>query len=197
MNLDRPNRDLLARIRACTICAEKMTPDPRPVLSWHPDGKILLIGQAPGSKVYESGVAWQDASGKLLRTWLGVDDEQFYDPRLIALVPMGFCYPGKGKSGDLAPRPECALQWHEALRERMKKVELTLLIGRHAQDYYLAKNGYRTLTENVKNFTEFGPDYFPLPHPSPRNRPWLAANPWFKTEVLPALRHRISKALKS
>ncbi len=196
MNLDPSDLDLLTRIRGCTICAEKMIPDPRPVLSWHPDGRILLIGQAPGSKVHASGVAWQDASGNLLRTWLGVDDEQFYDPRLIALVPMGFCYPGKGKSGDLVPRPECAPQWHEALRERMPKVRLTLLIGRHAQNYYLGQNGYRTLTENVRNFTEFAPDYFPLPHPSPRNRPWLAANPWFKTEVLPALGRRIGEALK-
>jgi uracil-DNA glycosylase len=197
MKINSSGRQLLSRIRACTICAEKMPHDPRPVLSWHPEGKILLIGQAPGTKVHESGVAWQDPSGNLLRTWLGVDDEQFYDPRLIALVPLGFCYPGKGKSGDLPPRPECAPQWHDALRQRMEKVELTLLVGRHAQDYYLGQNGYRTLTENVRNFVEFTPDYFPLPHPSPRNRPWLAANPWFETKVLPKLRRRIRRVLKS
>jgi len=173
-----------------------MPHEPRPVLSWHPDARVLLIGQAPGSKVHESGVAWQDASGRLLRSWLEVNEEQFYDPRLFGLVPMGFCYPGKGSSGDLAPRPECAPQWHDTLRKRMDNIELTLLVGRYAQEYYLGRRGYKTLTENVHNFAEFAPDYLPLPHPSPRNRPWLAANPWFETDLLPELRKRIRRVLK-
>lgn len=188
---------LLNNIRACTICAPYLPHSPKPVLAAAPTSKILLIGQAPGSKVHQSGILWDDASGNNLREWLQMDHETFYNPNNLAVVPMGFCYPGKGKSGDLPPRPECAVTWHAQILSQFKSLKLTLLVGNYAQRYYLRKNGKETLTETVRAYHEYLPNYFPLPHPSPRNNIWMKNNSWFKEEVIPALRKRITEALKS
>lgn len=186
---------LKKRIGQCTLCAKALPHDPRPVTSWHPDSRILIIGQAPGRLVHESGVPWQDASGRLLRSWLSCSDDEFYDPKLFALMPMSFCFPGKGKTGDMAPRPECAPQWHQLIRDRLRNLQLTLLIGRYAQDHYLGECGKSTLTENVREFEKFLPEFLPMPHPSPRNRRWLSSNPWFEEQLVPELQKRISESL--
>jgi uracil-DNA glycosylase len=180
-------QELLISIRKCDICAKYLELGPRPVVSAHIESKIVIIGQAPGTKVHASGVPWDDASGKQLRKWLGVSDEDFYDPKKFAIVPMGFCYPGKGKSGDLPPRLECAPQWHQSLFDRMPNLQLVILIGMYAQNYYLQKTAKKTLTETVRNYKEYLPNYFVLPHPSPRNRFWLTKNPWFDKSVVPEL----------
>ncbi|MEZ4855303.1 MAG: uracil-DNA glycosylase family protein [Gelidibacter sp.] len=187
--------NLLKEIRQCTICKDYLPLGPRPIVSAHKDAKIIIIGQAPGIKVHQTGIPWDDPSGKQLRTWLDVTDKDFYDDTKIALVPMGFCYPGKGKSGDLPPRPECAPQWHQPLLDFMPNVELVILIGMYAQKYYLKDKAKRTLTETVANYKDYLPKYLPLPHPSPRNRFWLAKNPWFEKEVLPELRKRTVKLI--
>jgi len=155
------------------------------------NSKVIIIGQAPGRKVHESGVPWDDVSGNNLREWLGVSKESFYNPDNFAIVPMGFCYPGTGKSGDLPPRKECAPLWHPQLLEGIKNAELTLLIGQYAQKEYLGKAAERTLTATVQNFKHYAPEYIPLPHPSPRNNIWMKKNPWFAKEVLPDLKSRI------
>jgi len=165
-------------------------------LSVHPKSKISIIGQAPGRIVHESGVPWKDKSGDRLRDWLGVDHNTFYNAEIFAIIPMGFCYPGKGKTGDLPPRPECAPQWHEALLKKMPNIELVILIGMYAQKYYLKKETKKTLTETVANYTDYLPNYFVLPHPSPRNRFWLTKNPWFEDEVLLELREKTANVLK-
>uniref|UniRef100_UPI00404AD86C uracil-DNA glycosylase family protein n=1 Tax=Fulvivirga sp. TaxID=1931237 RepID=UPI00404AD86C len=183
---------LLKEIRTCVLCP--LPHGHRPVMAAHPKSKIVIIGQAPGRKVHESGVPWDDKSGDNLRKWLGVTHEQFYDPALFAILPMGFCYPGTGKSGDLPPRPECAPQWHSKVLDHLKETELTLLIGQYAQEYYLQKSE-QSLTETVKNYKAYLPNYFVLPHPSPRNNIWMKKNPWFGDNVLPALKNRISAAL--
>ena len=182
---------LLLNIRQCTICEKHLPLGPRPVVVANPDAKIVIIGQAPGTKVHASGIPWDDQSGKQLRKWLNVTEEIFYDKTKMALMPMGFCYPGKGKSGDLPPRPECAPQWHQLLLDKMPKLELTILIGQYAQNYYLGERTKRTLTETVFNYKDYLPDHLPLPHPSPRNRFWLSKNPWFEFEVLPELQKRV------
>lgn len=187
--------NLLNEIRACQVCAGHLPHAPRPVLSADKGARLLIIGQAPGRRVHESGVPWQDQSGDTLREWLQLTPEQFYDERLVAIVPAGFCYPGKGASGDLPPRPECAPLWHPRLLAELKKVELTLLIGNYAQTYYLKNKMKRTLTETVASFAEYLPSYFPLPHPSPRNRIWLRRNSWFASELLPVLRRKIAFVL--
>lgn len=155
---------------------------------------MAIVGQAPGAAVHETGIPWDDKSGQNLREWLSLDVETFYDKSKIALIPMGFCYPGKGKSGDLPPRPECAPKWHEAVFAEMENIEVTLLVGKYAQAYYLDL-GSRNLTETVRGFSNFLPSYFPLPHPSPRNNIWQAKNRWFATDVIPALRERVAEAL--
>ncbi|MGE0882465.1 MAG: uracil-DNA glycosylase family protein [Blastocatellales bacterium] len=187
--------NLLTEIRACQVCAGHLPHAPRPVLSAGKGSRLLIIGQAPGRRVHESGIPWQDQSGDTLRDWLQMTKEQFYDERLVAIVPAGFCYPGKGVSGDLPPRPECAPLWHPRLLAALKKVELTLLIGNYAQTHYLKNNMKRTLTETVASFAEYLPSYFPLPHPSPRNRNWLRRNAWFATELLPVLRRKVAYVL--
>lgn len=183
--------NLLHTIRQCTICSKHLALGPRPVVTAHPESKIVIIGQAPGTKVHNSGIPWDDASGKQLRKWLNVSNDAFYDTKKFAIVPMGFCYPGKGKTGDLPPRPECAPEWHKALLSKMPKVELVILIGMYAQKYYLQKQAKKTLTETVANYKDYFPTYFPLPHPSPRNRFWLTKNPWFDVEVVPELQKRV------
>lgn len=190
-------KNLLKNIQQCTICKAHLPLGPRPVVSAHPNSKIVIIGQAPGTKVHASGIPWDDASGKQLRKWLNVSGEDFYDETKFAIVPMGFCYPGKGTSGDLPPRPECAPQWHKSLFDAFENVELVLLIGMYAQNYYLGKQAKKTLTETVRNYQEYLPKYLPLPHPSPRNRFWLTKNPWFDKEVLLVLHQEIDRILGS
>ncbi len=184
-------KKLLSEIKQCTVCANHLDLGPRPVVSGHIDSKIVIIGQAPGTKVHTSGVPWDDASGRQLRKWLGVSDEDFYNAQKFAIEPMGFCYPGKGKSGDLPPRPECAPLWHESLITNMPNVKLIILIGMYAQKYYLKKAAKKTLTETVRNYKEYLPSYFVLPHPSPRNRFWLTKNPWFEEKVIDNLKKEI------
>ena len=183
--------DLLQVIKQCDICAKHLPLGPRPIVTANPEARIVIIGQAPGTRVHASGIPWDDQSGKQLRKWLGVPDKVFYDAMNIALIPMGFCYPGKGKSGDLPPRPECAPQWHHLLLDNMPKLKLTILIGQYSQNYYLKERTKNTLTETVASYKDYLPDYLPLPHPSPRNRFWLAKNPWFESEVLPELQNRV------
>jgi len=168
---------------------------PRPVLTASPTNKIIIIGQAPGTKVHKSGIPWDDKSGENLREWMDISSEQFYNTRHIAIIPMGFCYPGKGKSGDLPPRKECASTWHQDLMNKIESPQLILLIGKYAQDCYLGDKARPTLTETVKSFKEYLPRFFVLPHPSPRNNIWQAKNEWFKKEVLPELKFQVKHAL--
>jgi len=189
-------KKLLTRIRQCTVCIDSLEDGVNPVMAASTSARILIIGQAPGKKVHESGVPWDDPSGDNLRAWLDIDNELFYDETKIALMPMGFCYPGKGRSGDLPPRKECAPLWHAALLKEMKNIKLTLLIGQYAQAYYLRENNKRNLTETVKNYTEYLPDYLPLPHPSPRNNIWQKKNPWFAKKLLPKLKANVELALR-
>lgn len=185
---------LLDRVRACTICQDHLPHAPRPVIQAHPEAKLLIIGQAPGTKVHETGIPWNDASGQRLRQWLDLPPELFYDPKHIAIVPMGLCYPGKGKSGDLPPRPECAPHWHPRVIPQLPNVGMTLLIGQYAQQYYLS-NKPKTLTETVKQWQTWAPQYLPLPHPSPRNTLWLKKNPWFEAQVVPYIRDHVHQHL--
>lgn len=182
--------NLLAQISQCCLCQAHLPLGPRPVVRASSSAKLLIIGQAPGTKVHATGIPFNDPSGDRLRQWLGQDKSQFYDQSRVAIMPMGFCYPGKGKSGDLPPRPECAPTWHPALLDAMPAIELVLLVGRYAQDHYLGDK--RTLTERVRHFGDYGPRFFPLPHPSPRNLLWLKRNSWFEYEVLPALKRRLN-----
>ena len=188
---------LLTHIRSCEICKAQLPLGPRPIVAADPNAKILIIGHAPGTKVHQTGIPWDDPSGKQLRKWMGVTDETFYDETQIAQMPMGFCYPGKGKSGDLPPRSECAPQWHQQLLDKMPNLKLTLLIGQYSQRYYLGNTMERNLTETVRNFPKYAPRYFVLPHPSPRNRFWLSKNPWFETKVVPELQRQISGQLNT
>ena len=189
--------NLLQNIRACKICASELPLGPLPVVNAHKKSKIIIIGQAPGTVVHKSGVPWDDKSGENLRSWMGINKGIFYNEKQIGLIPMGFCYPGKGKSGDLPPRKECAPEWHPKLWKQLKEVSLIMLIGAYAQAHYLPKDPYKTLTERVKNYTKYTPKYFVLPHPSPRNNIWQAKNPWFSEEVLPALKLSVENALES
>jgi uracil-DNA glycosylase len=167
------------------------------VLRASPTSRLLIVGQAPGRRVHESGIPWNDPSGKLLREWLQLDRDAFYDERRIAIIPVGFCYPGTGESGDLPPRPECAPHWHPKLRARLPAVRLTLLVGSYAQGYYLGARRKKTLAETVRSRSEYLPEFFPLPHPSPRNRRWMKNNAWFERDVLPQLRRRVKACLRA
>jgi uracil-DNA glycosylase len=185
---------LLDEVRSCTICADHLPSGPRPVFQIHPAARILIAAQAPGRKVHETGIPFNDASGDRLRTWLGISREIFYDATKIAIVPMGFCFPGTGKSGDLPPRPECAPAWRGALLSRLKHLKITLVIGQYAKAYHLPDNG-RSLTDTVMDWRKSWPHTVPMPHPSPRNQLWLKRNPWFELELLPALRDKVSEVL--
>jgi len=184
-------KKLLQEIRQCQVCLPFLKDGVNPVLSAHTKSKVAIIGQAPGSIVHKTGIPWDDKSGDRLREWLGINKTIFYKPEIFAIVPMGFCYPGKGTSGDLPPRKECAPLWHQQLLKKMPNIKLTLLIGTYAQSYYLSENKKKTLTETVKNYQDYLPEYLPLPHPSPRNNIWLKKNDWFVKEVIPVLQQRI------
>ncbi len=186
--------DLLQEVRSCRQCEAHLPLGPRPVLAASATARLLIVGQAPGTRVHATGVPWNDPSGDRLRGWLQLDRDTFYDASRIAIVPMGFCYPGKGRSGDLPPRPECAPAWHPALLQLMPRIELVLLVGRYAQEHYLGASG-ETLAARVRRWRDFAPRYLPLPHPSPRNTLWLKRNPWFEAEVVPALRRRVEPLL--
>lgn len=185
---------LLTEIHGCRLCAEKLPVEPRPVLQFHPDARILIVGQAPGRKVYETGIPFNDLSGDRLRSWLGTSREVFYDEQRIAILPMGFCYPGTGKTGDLPPRPECAPAWRETLLSSLKNLQLTLLVGQYAQAYHFT-NSKKTLTDRVLAWRETWPEIVTLPHPSPRNNRWLQNNLWFEQALVPELRRRVAEVL--
>ena len=186
--------DLLTEVRACTECADHLPHGVRPVMQAGSGAGVIVIGQAPGRRVHESGVPWDDPSGTRLRDWLGVDDETFYDPESVAILPMGFCYPGTGSSGDHPPRPECAPLWHDRVLAHLRDDALRVVIGTYAQKRYLPDRS-DTLTATVQRWEEYLPDVIPLPHPSPRNQRWLRRNPWFDAEVVPALRARVAEAI--
>lgn len=182
-------------IAACTLCASRLLLGPRPVAQFSSTARLLIVGQAPGIKVHRSGVPWDDASGQRLCEWTGLTAEELHDPARVAIVPMGFCYPGKGKSGDLPPRPECAPLWHPRVLAELPDDRLTLLVGTHAQKYYLPEARKHPMVEIVRAFRTFGPEFFPLPHPSWRSTIFLRRNPWFEAEVLPELRKRVREHL--
>ncbi|MEK9725217.1 MAG: uracil-DNA glycosylase family protein [Rhodospirillaceae bacterium] len=187
---------LLARVRDCRICAEALPLGPRPAVRMAPSARLLIVGQAPGTKVHASGVPWDDPSGDRLRGWLGIDKATFYDESRIAIMPMGFCYPGRQpRGGDNPPRPECAPAWHAALRAALPNVELTLLVGSYAQAYYLGAGRARTMTDTVRQWKDHLPAFLPTPHPSWRTAHWQKKNPWFETDVLPDLRRRVVRLL--
>jgi uracil-DNA glycosylase family 4 len=187
--------DLLTQIRACRICAGQLPHEPRPVLRASATAKVLVVGQAPGAKVHQTGIPWNDQSGRKLRQWLGVTEEEFYDESKVAIVPVGFCYPGKGKSGDLPPRKECAQHWHPTLQQLLPEMQLTLLVGQYAQAHFLKDKRKANLTETVKAWPEYLPGFFPLPHPSPLNIGWFRKNNWFEQETVPALQQLIKSIL--
>jgi uracil-DNA glycosylase len=186
---------LLAVVRACRTCAASLPLGPRPVLQAAATARILIVGQAPGLRVHQTGIAWDDPSGERLRGWMGVSQEVFYDASRIAIIPMGYCYPGRGIGGDLPPRRECAQLWLDQLLAKLPLIELTLLIGQHAQRHFLGNRRKESLAETTKAWAEYSPEYIPLPHPSPRNTPWFQRNSGFERQLLPELRRRIAALL--
>ena len=188
-------RVLAQEIRACTLCSAYLPLGPRPIIQVSNSAQILIVGQAPGSRVHETGIPFDDPSGNRLREWMGIDKSVFYEESKIAIVPMGFCFPGTGKSGDLPPRPECAMTWRKKLLNELPQISLTLVIGQYAQAWHLGQLVKQNLTETVKAWKEFGPEIIPLPHPSPRNNIWLKKNPWFEQEVLPKLQAKVKSIL--
>ena len=186
---------MLRDIRACRICEAHLPLGPNPVLRASATATLLVVGQAPGTKVHATGIPWNDASGQRLRQWLGLDADRFYDERHVAIVPMGFCYPGRGPSGDLPPRPECRATWHPRLLPMLPAVRLVLAIGSHAQAWHLGAARKATLTDTVRAWRDYAPRVFPLPHPSPRNVGWFQHNPWFEAELLSALRARVREVM--
>jgi uracil-DNA glycosylase len=185
---------LLNEVRACRACAEFLPFEPRPILRASSTARLLIVGQAPGTRVHETGIPWNDPSGDRLRQWLDIEKPVFYDESRVAILPMGFCYPGRGKSGDLPPRPECAQLWREQLLACLPNIELTLLVGSYAQQYHVPQAG-RSVTEVVQRWRELLPAFFPTPHPSPRNQLWLRRNAWFEQEAVPVLRQTVKDLL--
>ena len=186
---------LVREIRRCRICEAHLPLGPRPVIRASSTATILVAGQAPGIRVHQSGIPFDDPSGNRLREWMGIDRDVFYDENKIAIVPMGFCYPGSATRGDLPPRPECVATWHDRLIPALSSITLTLVIGSYAHRYYLGARRQRSLAETVRHWEQYLPDLLPLPHPSPRNNGWLKHNPWFEKEVVPALRKRVNRLL--
>ncbi|MBC8339758.1 MAG: uracil-DNA glycosylase family protein [Rhodospirillales bacterium] len=189
---------LLAEIEACRLCADNLPLGPRPVLRVSATAKLLIVGQAPGTRVHETGIPWNDASGDRLRDWLDLAPEIFYDESRVAIMPIGFCYPGRDpKGGDNPPRPECAPTWHSRILSFIPDKKLTLLVGSYAQRHYLGSKAGKTMTETVKGWRHYLPEAFPLPHPSWRTTGWQRKNPWFDDEVLPELQKCLGKIIKS
>jgi uracil-DNA glycosylase len=186
-------KELLEQIKNCKVCEAHLPFGCNPVMAASANSRLVIIGQAPGKVVHDTGIPWNDKSGDNLRTWLDMDKETFYDAEKVTLMPMGFCYPGTGKTGDLPPRSECAPLWHPQILSLMKSTKLILLVGQYAQNHYLGDKAQETLTATVQQFHTYLPQYFPLPHPSPRNNIWQARNIWFTGEVLPELRRRVKK----
>ena len=186
---------LRTEISACTFCAPHLPLGPRPITQFSASARVLIIGQAPGTRVHASGIPWQDDSGDRLRKWTGIDRDEFYDPAKVALVPMGFCYPGKAAGGDAPPRPECAPRWHDRILELLPADRLTLLVGSYAQQHYLPRDAGKTLVDRVRGFDRFAPAVFPTPHPSWRSVGWQKRHPWFEAELLPRLRAAIRHQL--
>lgn len=187
---------LLTQIRSCTLCAQHLPLGPRPVVQASATARILVVGQAPGRKVHDTGIPFNDASGQRLRAWLGMARDVFYDPRQVALVPMGFCFPGTGQAGDLPPRTECAAAWRTLLLAQLRQLQLTVVLGQYALAWHLPPP-VASVTAQVRAWRNYAPQLFPLPHPSPRNNRWLKTNPWFEAELLPALRLRVQQVLAS
>lgn len=185
---------LIEDVRGCTLCREQLPLPPRPIFQLHPEARILVASQAPGRRAHQSGIPFDDASGDRLRAWMGISREDFYDPRKIAILPMGLCYPGKGKSGDLPPRKECATNWREPLLALLPNLRLTLVIGQYAQAWHLPARK-ASLTETVQAWREYWPAVMPLPHPSPLNNLWLSRHSWFEKEVVPQLQARVAAVL--
>ena len=184
---------LLKEVRACTLCKNLLPKEPRPIIQCSESAKILIVGQAPGIRAHDSGMPFNDPSGDRLRRWMGIDRETFYEPSKIALLPMGFCYPGTGPTGDFPPRPECAATWREKLLNQLPHIELTLVIGQYAHKWHI--NNTEGLTETVRSFEDYLPTIFPLPHPSPRNNMFLKKHPWFEEDVIPRLKKRVAEIL--
>lgn len=189
-------QNLLTEVRQCTLCEPELPMGARPVVQLHPNAKILVAGQAPGRRVHASGKPFDDPSGDRLRQWMGIDKATFYDAEKLAIIPMGLCYPGTGKSGDLPPRPECAPAWRQKLLQQLPNLELTLAIGQYAQSWHIDEPR-QTLTERVKNWESYWPEVLPLPHPSPRNNLWLKRNPWFEDSIIPMLQERVARLLNA
>ena len=187
---------LLTEIRGCRLCEANLPLGPRPILAAATTARILIAGQAPGTRVHASGVPWQDPSGDRLRRWLGVDEATFYDPSRVAIVPMGFCYPGRKGGGDAPPRPECAPAWRSRVLALLPNIQLTLVIGLYAQAWHLGARQKARLGDTVAAWEEYAPACFPLPHPSPRNQRWLQDRPWFDHDVIPALQRRVAEVLE-
>lgn len=182
-------------MRACRVCAAYLPLGPRPVVQAGSAARILIVGQAPGAKVHASGIPWSDKSGERLRAWMEIEASDFYDPSKVAIMPMGFCYPGRAASGDLPPRRECAPLWHDRLLAQMPHIELTLLVGAYAQSHFLKRAGHASVTATMRDWRTLAPGIIPLPHPSPRNVAWFMVNPWFEGEVLPNLRRRVRRLM--
>jgi len=189
-------KTLLKNVHDCTICTQYLPLGPRPVVQIDPRARILIAGQAPGRRVHETGIPFNDPSGERLQDWMGIDAKVFYDKTKIAILPMGFCYPGTGSSGDNPPRPECAKEWRKKILDQMPNIRLTLVIGQYAQDWHLGNQQKANLTQTVLAWKEYWPSQLPIPHPSPRNNIWLKKNPWFEKEVVPSLKTKISSLLK-
>jgi uracil-DNA glycosylase len=187
---------MLRDVRACRICEEKLPLGPRPVVQLASTARLLIIGQAPGSKVHRSGIPWNDASGDRLRDWLGMDRLTFFDEAKVAILSMGFCYPGPGENGgDNPPRPECAPVWHQGLLKHLPDIRLTLLVGQYAQRYYLAARRKDSMTKTVQAFSQYAPQFLPLPHPSWRSAVWMRKHPWFEMAVIPEVRKAVGKLI--
>lgn len=189
-------KTLQKEIDKCRVCVDFLPYLPNPIYQFSKKSKVVIIAQAPGQIAHDKGIPFDDKSGETLRSWLGVTKDEFYNPELFAIVPMGFCFPGKGKSGDLPPRKECAPKWHEIILNELKEVQLIILIGKYSQDYYLKKTSHKNLTERVQHFYEFFPKYFPLVHPSPLNFRWHGKNKWFMTELIPELQKKVAEIIK-
>jgi len=182
---------LLAAVRGCRACEPDLPLGARPVLRAHEAARVLVVGQAPGLRVHTTGIPWDDPSGQRLREWMGVDTTTFYDESRIAIIPMGYCYPGRGQDGDMPPRPECAKLWLHRLLAKLPSIELTLLVGQYAQRHFLGNRRKHSLAETTRSWQDYSPQYIPLPHPSPRNQPWFKRHPWFAQQLVPALQLRI------